>query len=184
MEETAEWLQSLGSWAIVASILLNIVIGIAGVIPTVFLSGANAVVFGLVPGFIISLVGECIAAVVSFYLYRWGVIKLSQKPSQSRFWGKLSILREQTRTRKMIIVLFARITPFVPSGLVTLAAAISGMPVLDFAVVTVLGKMPSIAAETLIGHDLFYIKDRWERLAAVGAVLVLVLLILKRPNKK
>ncbi len=47
----AEWLRSYGVWAILISLLINILISILGLVPTLFLSGANAVVFGFIPGF-------------------------------------------------------------------------------------------------------------------------------------
>jgi uncharacterized membrane protein YdjX (TVP38/TMEM64 family) len=184
IEDTVEWLKSLGTWAIIASILLNIIIGIAGMIPTVFLSGANAIVFGMVPGFVISLIGECLSAVVSFYLYRWGIMKFSNRKVKGRLWNKLGTLREQTRIRKIIIVLFARMTPFVPSGLVTLAAAISRMKIIDFTAVTMLGKVPSIAAETIIGHDLFYVRDNWFRISITLLFIGFIVVIMRRPRKE
>jgi uncharacterized membrane protein YdjX (TVP38/TMEM64 family) len=184
IEETVEWLKSLGAWAIIASVLLNIMIGSAGVIPTVFLSAANAVVFGMVPGFVISLIGECLSAIVSFYLYRWGILKFSNRKAEGRFWNKLGTLREQSRIRMMIIVLFARMTPFIPSGLVTLAAAISGMKIIDFTIVTVLGKIPSIAVETIIGHDLFYMRDHWFRISITLLFIGIMVVIMRRPRRE
>jgi uncharacterized membrane protein YdjX (TVP38/TMEM64 family) len=49
VQRTAEWLRDFGIWAILISILLNIFISLLGVVPSLFLSGANAVVFGLIP---------------------------------------------------------------------------------------------------------------------------------------
>jgi len=43
-----------------------------GYMPSVFLSGANAVVFGSVNGFFVSLAGEVLGATLSFWLYRQG----------------------------------------------------------------------------------------------------------------
>ena len=43
-----------------------------GVIPSVFLTGANLIVSGFWPGTFISFVGEVLGAIVSFLLYRKG----------------------------------------------------------------------------------------------------------------
>ncbi|MCG3017850.1 VTT domain-containing protein, partial [Escherichia coli] len=58
-------------------ILLNVLISIAGVLPSVFLTAANLVVFGFWEGMVISFIGESVGAVVSFWLYRKGFRKLT-----------------------------------------------------------------------------------------------------------
>jgi uncharacterized membrane protein YdjX (TVP38/TMEM64 family) len=75
VDSIAEWIRSWGLIAVLASILLNIVISISGVLPSIFLSGANAIVFGLMGGFAVSLTGEVLGASLAFLLYRWGVGK-------------------------------------------------------------------------------------------------------------
>ncbi len=57
VDQVTNWLKSFGIWAVLISLLLNICISALGVIPSLFLSGANAVVFGIIPGFFISLTG-------------------------------------------------------------------------------------------------------------------------------
>jgi len=51
LEGFAEWLKSFGIWAILISLFLNILITMLGIVPSLFLSGANAVVFGIIPEF-------------------------------------------------------------------------------------------------------------------------------------
>ncbi|WP_246010927.1 hypothetical protein [Brevibacillus nitrificans] len=71
----AEWIRSWGILGIMGSIVLNIIISVAGVFPSIFLSGANAIVYGLVGGFFVSLTGEVLGATVAFLLYRYGLQK-------------------------------------------------------------------------------------------------------------
>lgn len=159
-EETAEWLGQLGGWAIAASILLNILISISGVIPSAFLSGANAVTFGLPLGFTVSLAGEVLGAFVSYWLYRKGLLVLRRKDARLRRWRER--IDNAGSIRQFLLILVARIMPFIPSGAVTFFAAWINMNVLAFMIATLVGKAPSIAAEVWLGHSLFsFLKSIW-----------------------
>lgn len=54
-EVITQWLLEWGSWSIAVSLIINIVLSVIGFIPSVALTTVNIVVFGLVPGFLISL---------------------------------------------------------------------------------------------------------------------------------
>ena len=47
IQETVDFLRSFGPWAVVISFLLDVFINAAGCLPSIFLSTANGVVFGL-----------------------------------------------------------------------------------------------------------------------------------------
>jgi len=57
------------------SLLLSIIIALIGVIPSVFVTGANIIFFGPVTGFLISLFVETIGAYITFIVYRKGFKK-------------------------------------------------------------------------------------------------------------
>lgn len=177
LEETAEWLRSFGIWAVVVSLALNVIISLFGVVPSLFLSGANAAVFGLVPGFFLSLAGEVLGSVLSFWLYRWGYKKLKKNGKE---WSWVGRLNDASRLRRNLILLVSRLTPFVPSGVITFAAAASQVRFLDFMIVTFIGKAPSIAMETLVGHDLIYLQGNLPRLLVTLLLLGLLLLLFRR----
>ncbi|CAM3551241.1 TVP38/TMEM64 family protein [Marinicrinis lubricantis] len=174
----AEWLRSYGVWAILISLLINILISILGLVPTLFLSGANAVVFGFIPGFFLSLAGEALGAAVSFWLYRWGFGK--QKKVKKENWKWLQRFNEAGRSRRAMILFIARLTPLIPSGVITFAAAISRMPFTDFFLITSLGKAPSIALETMVGHDLIRIGEYYPRLLISLFCLLLIYLLYRK----
>jgi len=178
VEDFSEWLEGFGIWAIIISLLLNIVISILGIVPSIFLSGANAVVFGLIPGFLISHVGEVFGAGISFWLYRWGFGRMKGVREES--WRWLQQLNYASRRRRMMLLFIARLTPFLPSGVITFAAAVSRMSFADFILVTLLGKAPSIAMETLVGHDLLLIQENFPRLLITLLFLAVIFLLMKK----
>jgi uncharacterized membrane protein YdjX (TVP38/TMEM64 family) len=171
----AEYINNWGSYGIIASILISTLIAIAGVIPSIFVTGANVMVFGPANGFIISWVGEVIGAVVSFYLYRLGFKKRFE--SLGRKYHMLDRIVSAKGFKAAILLFQARLLPFVPSGFVTLAGAVSNINMLYFLIATALGKLPSIALEALVSYDFINIYTNWIRLIitifAVGTMFLL-----------
>jgi uncharacterized membrane protein YdjX (TVP38/TMEM64 family) len=189
--ETAEWLSSFGIWAIIVSMLLGVLISVIGVIPPVFLTAANAVVFGIWPGFLISLSTEIIGAAVSYWVYR-GILKKAEQADftrkmpifNPRQWRWIGLLKVASRRRRAILMLIAFMTPFMPSPLITFAAATVRVNFLDFLVVALIGKAPSIALETLIGHDLLFLSDNWPRLIIAIVMLAVLVLLVRRASRE
>jgi len=176
VEAIAEWLRSLGAISILASILLNILISVTGVLPSIFLSGANAIVFGISTGFLISLIGEVLGAGLAFVLYRWGITKTKwNKLAQANLIRKLS---ESARWRRIVTIVLLRMNPLLPSGVVTFTASLTTISFFDFMVATLIGKTPSMVFETFVGHDLVYLTENKYRLVIallLGGATVLVL---------
>ncbi len=56
----AEYLRSFGPWAIVISFLLDVFINAASIFPSIFLSTANGLIFGLPLGILISWLAETV----------------------------------------------------------------------------------------------------------------------------
>src|SRR5829696_9006417 len=118
--------------ALLSSLAISILIAVLGVIPSFFVTAANIVFFGFWQGIFISFLGEALGAVVAFYLYRKGFKKgASQQVEKYKAVGAL-INAENKKAFWLIISL--RLIPFVPSGLVTFAAAIGRVSTLTFLV--------------------------------------------------
>ncbi|MCR8845560.1 VTT domain-containing protein [Paenibacillus sp. SC116] len=147
------WLQSLGTWAIAASLILNIVISVAGVIPSIWLTGANVIAFGPELGFAVSLIGETLGAVSALILYRRGLSNIPAIKQQR--WAWLQRLHQYGRVTRACLVLVARFIPLVPSGVVNAIAALSTMSMLDFTLMTIIGKAPSIWIEGVLGKAMY-----------------------------
>jgi uncharacterized membrane protein YdjX (TVP38/TMEM64 family) len=79
-------LTSSGPFAIIVSIILNIVLSVAGVIPSVFITAGNITFFGINTGLIISYIGECVGAAFSFWLYRKGIKTLNPSMLNKNKW--------------------------------------------------------------------------------------------------
>ena len=133
------------NYAFLLSILMNVGIAILGIVPSVFITGANLIFFGFWKGTLLSFLGEAVGAIIAFYLYRRGLREVSQ-----------TILTRYPRIQKLIeaegkdaffVVLSFRLFPFLPSGFVTLGAALGKISLITFAVASSLGKIPALLLE-------------------------------------
>ncbi len=159
------------------SIGLSIIIAILGVVPSVFVTGANIMFFGPFNGFLISLLGETIGAFITFYLYRFGF-----KKKADSLEGKYKFIDKIIKSKgknAFILVFETRLIPFIPSGFVTLAASVSSMNVLGFTIATFLGKIPSIALEAVVSYDILNIEENFIRLLFTLIGILLVFFTLK-----
>ncbi|WP_410512416.1 VTT domain-containing protein [Paenibacillus sp. BR2-3] len=177
----AQWLSAWGTWAIIISIILNILISVIGIIPSVALTTVNIVVFGLVPGFMISWAGEVSGAMVSYILYRIGALKLNDRIRYSKKIEWMARIKSMSPKRQFIAVLLARLTPFIPSSLVTLISVLSEVSFSNYMLASVIGKLPSLSIEALIGYGYVSIIDgRLKLMISLLFLLLLLILIYSR----
>lgn len=141
-----------------------------------FVTGANILFFGPIYGFLISLFGETIGAYITFYVYRKGTKKTVEK-----FVDKNLLLKkivDSSGKKASFLVFQGRLIPFIPSGFITLAAAISSIKAIPFTIATLLGKIPSIGLEALISYDFINIKENWIRffITILGVIMIMITL--------
>ena len=121
--------------------------GVSGILPSYFITGANLFYFGFWQGLIISFVGESLGAILAFYLYRKGFKKYLIK-NLKKYPKILALITSKDKdTIKLIIYL--RMLPFMPSGLVTLGSALSRISLLNFSLASSLGKIPALLIEEI-----------------------------------
>lgn len=177
-----EILRNHSNIAIPISLLISIGISLAGVLPSLFVTGANIIFFGPFYGFLISLLGETIGAYITLTVYRLGL-----KKSIDKLAGRYKLIDNiaDSRGKKAALLIFeGRLIPFIPSGFVTLAASISRVKPLPFTIATFFGKAPSIAIEALVSYDMINISDNWLRLIITVVSLTLAAVTIKRDKRK
>lgn len=138
-------------YALLLSIGLNILIAVLGVVPSVFLTAANVLFFGFWPGTIISIAGESFGAFIAFVLYRSGFKKRMQN-SVSKYPAVERLIKAEGKEAFYGIVSL-RLIPFVPSGIVTFAAAIGKVRPVTFLIASTLGKVPALLIEAYAAYQ-------------------------------
>lgn len=135
-------------FVILISLGANVLIAILGVVPSVFVTSFNLIFFGPLWGFVVSLLGESLGAVTAFSLYRKGFKKKSEKYFKKHEKIDKLLIGNQWEQSKLVFSL--RLFPYMPSGFVTYAAAISNMTLKYFIVASTLGKIPAMIIEVAI----------------------------------
>jgi uncharacterized membrane protein YdjX (TVP38/TMEM64 family) len=144
-DQILHFFQQYPHLAILASLLISIVIAVLGVIPSIFITGANILFFGFWQGTAISFFGEAVGAAIAFFLYLKG-FKTSSQKSLHKF-PKIKQLIDAQGWKAFSLIVSLRLLPFVPSGIVTFAAAIGNVSIITFLLASSLGKIPALLIE-------------------------------------
>ena len=167
-----EYLRSFGPWAIVVSFFLDVLINAGSIFPSIFLSTANGLIFGLPLGILISWLAETVGVVISFLLMRFFFRSTAEKLIAKS--NSLKHIDEASGKHGLEWMAFARALPYFPSGILTAVGAVSSISVRDYVIANLIGKFPSTALEVVIGHDLVNYKEHSERLAILVVLVVLI----------
>ncbi|AFS69767.1 SNARE associated Golgi family protein [Exiguobacterium antarcticum B7] len=152
------WFQQADAFAVPISLLISILISLFGVLPSAFITAANLIYFGFWYGLLWSFLGEALGAWIAFYVYRRGFYRIQPRIESPRMLKWTNRLTHQTGWRAFWQILFLRLLPFVPSGLVTFLSATSGVSSVVFLLASTIGKGPALVLEAftvnqLITHD-------------------------------
>ena len=165
VQRMADVLQSYGRWAMVISFVLDVLINALGFLPSIFFSTANGLLFGVVPGIIISWLAETVGVVLSFMIMRYILRDTAHKViEKSEFLLKVD---DFSGKNGLVMMLFARSIPYFPSGIITALGAISQISLRDYIIANLVGKFPSTALEVIVGHDAVLLQDNLGRLTVV-----------------
>lgn len=134
-------------FAIILSILINIIVHILGVIPLFFLVAINVELFGLVDGFIYSFIGESLGVGVTFFLYRLGFKKVATEKLMDH--PRLQKLLHVKGAHAFWLIFSLRMVPFLPSSLITFFAALGDVSFITFFISSSIGKIPMLLIEVI-----------------------------------
>lgn len=186
MQETIDYIRSFGVWAMLFSFCLDVLVNALGFLPSIFISTANGVIFGVVPGVIVSWLAETTGVIISFFLMRTILRDSAEKLIQKSPY--LTRLDEFSGEKGFQLMLIARTLPYFPSGILTALGAVSRISAKDYMLSNLIGKFPSTALEVVIGHDAVLFHEHMDRLALVvtlaAAVYFALWYIQKRRGKK
>lgn len=164
-----EYLRSFGTWAILISFILDVLINAGSIFPSVFISTANGLIFGLPLGITISWLAETVGVCISFYLMRFLFRGAAEKLiAKSEYLQKIDQVSGREGLKWMAL---ARMMPYFPSGILTAIGALSSMSFRDYFIANLIGKFPSTALEVIIGHDLVNFQEHSFRLAVLVGLI-------------
>lgn len=151
IKETAEYIKSYGELAVVFSFLLTLFVNALGFPPAIIFSTANTLIFGIFWGIVISVAAETVGVTISFLLLRFFFRDTAKKLiSKSKF---LSSVDKYSSQKGFLVMLIARMVPYIPSGVLNAVGALSSLSLRDYVISAFIGKFPSTGIEAIIGHD-------------------------------
>ncbi len=174
----ADYLRSYGSAAMAISFLLDVLINAGSIFPSIFLSTANGLIFGLPLGITLSWLAETTGVVISFFLMRFFFRNTAEKIIAKS--NKLQDIDKASGRHGLEWMAFARALPYFPSGILTAVGAVSSISVRDYIIANLIGKFPSTALEVVIGHDVVNYEEHMKRLAILVIVVACIFLCYKK----
>lgn len=178
VDELLQLFREYQNLAIVISIGVSIIIAVPGVVPSVFVTAANILFFGFWSGMFISFLGEAVGAGVAFLLYRKGFKNTVEKRLDK--YPKVQKLINAKGKEAFSLILALRLIPFVPSGLITFAAAIGRVSFFTFIIASSLGKLPALFLEAYAVNEVTGFGWQGKLILVLAAAALLYWIIAKR----
>lgn len=171
--ETAEYISGYGSLAVVFAFMLTLFVNAIGFPPAIIFSTANTLIFGIVPGIILSVVAETVGVTISFQLLRFFFRDTAKKIIRRN--RRLKSLDKYSSKKGFEVMLIARMVPYVPSGILNAAGALSSMSLRDYFLASLVGKFPSTGIEAIIGHDAILHEEGMTRIIIVVVFAIILI---------
>ena len=173
IQETAAYIQSFGSWAVFFSFWLTLCVNALGFPPAIIFSTANTLIFGIIPGIVLSCIAETVGVTISFLLLRFFFRETAEKIIRKSKY--LNSIDEYSSKNGFTVMLIARMVPYIPSALLNAIGALSSLSLRDYVITSFIGKFPSTGIEAIIGHDTITKQEDPTRLIVV--IIFAILLI-------
>ena len=174
IQETAEYIKSYGSMAIIFAFLLTLFVNALGFPPAIIFSTANTLIFGIFWGIVLSVVAETVGVTISFLLLRFFFRDTAkQLIEKSKF---LSSIDKYSSKKGFMVMLIARMVPYIPSGVLNAVGALSSLSLRDYFLSALIGKFPSTGIEAIIGHDTIVQQEDPTRIVVV-VILAIILIV-------
>lgn len=173
----SDYLASFGCGAIAISVVMIVLSNAVG-LPSIPFLTVNGIIFGLVPGIIISWIGEVVGIEIGFVVTR--VFFRNHAKNMIERHHMLEKLDSYSNIRTMAL---ARAVPYSPNVLFTAIGALSRLSFRDHTIATILGKVPAVVVEVWLGHDLAKLDEHGLRCVLL-LLLVAVVYIWMRRHKK
>ncbi|WP_417565303.1 TVP38/TMEM64 family protein [Marinobacter sp.] len=178
----SNWLANQGALGPVLLMLLMILAVVVGPIPTLPISAASGLVYGMVSGTAIAVAGALAGSLIAFYLAR----VLGRDAVQQKLDTNPVFSARGSQRFLFIAVFLTRLIPLFSFALISYAAGVTAIRVWHYTVATALGMLPMTFVFAGLGHT-FELNPVLTVTAAVTVLLVmstLPLYLRRRPHSR
>ena len=170
-EKFVERVRAFGPWVALISIFLLVLETAVPPIPAAPILIANAVLFGVPGGILLSWVGSLLGAIVNFWLARrFGRHFLVRRLSPAH----LAWIDRFSEEKGFQVLLIARMIPLTSVDFIGFLAGLSSISFPRYVLASAIGLLPGVTMYTLLAHDIFRANEYLWRIGAVAAAAGLV----------
>lgn len=178
----SDWFSSQGALGPVLLMLLMILAVVVGPIPTLPISAASGLVYGMFHGTVIAVVGALAGSLVAFYLAR----VLGRDAVHQKLENNPVFSARGSQRFLFIAVFLTRLIPLFSFALISYAAGVTAIHLWRYALATLLGMLPMTFVFAGLGHT-FELNPTLTVVAAATVLLVmstLPLYLRRRPYSR
>lgn len=167
-EALADWLNQQGMYGPLLLMLLMILAVVVGPIPTLPISAASGLVYGVFTGTAIAVSGALAGSIIAFYLAR-----VLGREAVRRKLGDNPVFSATGSQRFLFMaVTLTRLIPLFSFALISYAAGVTAISFWRYALATTLGMLPMTFVFAGLGHSF----ELSPLLTVVAAVVILVVM--------
>ncbi|WP_297797491.1 TVP38/TMEM64 family protein [uncultured Marinobacter sp.] len=176
--EISLWLNSQGPLGPLLLMLMMVMGVVVGPIPTLPISAASGLAYGMLQGTLIAVTGALAGAMIAFWLAR-----LLGRDVVARKFGNNPVFSSEGSQRFLFIaVMLTRLIPLFSYALVSYAAGVTAIHAWRFAVASLIGMLPMTFVFAGLGHT-FELNPVLTVLAAVVILVIMSVLPLYLSRK-
>lgn len=170
IEKLEQFIRSFGLYAGLIAMFATLLQASFPYVPFIVIAAVNVLVFGLVNGMIVTYIMTVLGAMAAFLFARnAGRNWVTRKLAKYNFADKLN---DHVSENGFFYVLMARFAFVIPSVAVNWISGVSRMRFSRFTAATVIGKLPVVVLETMLGHDLLHYGQNKTRLYVLVVLFI------------
>ncbi len=140
------YVSSYGKFAPIIYIIMFALVPLT-LFPDSVLAIGGGLMFGLIKGYVFTLIGALLGASLSFYISR----KLGRNFVKKLTKEKLETIEKMINYKGFFVVLLLRLVPLFPFDIISYGAGLTSIKFRDFIFATIIGTIPGILVFTNIG---------------------------------
>ncbi|PXX94109.1 TVP38/TMEM64 family protein [Halomonas heilongjiangensis] len=167
----SRWLNGRGALGPLLLLALMVLTVVVGPLPTLPVTAASGLAFGIIPGVMLSVTGALSGALIAFFLARL----LGRDLLRERFRDNPLFGAHGSQRLLFVTVLLTRLIPIFSFALISYAAGVTAIRAWRFALASVIGMLPMTVVFASLGHT-FELHPLLSTSAAVVILAVMALL--------
>lgn len=148
----SNFIESLGILGVAVMFFLQVLQIVVAVIPGEPLELLMGLMYGTVPGFLLTITGIFAGQAIVFLLVKRFGITFAEKFVDVNKFRELSFIKNASRRDGLIFILF--LIPGTPKDVLTYFVCFTGIPFLRFLVLATIARIPSVITSTLLGASI------------------------------